>query len=642
MNGRTGLSVCAGLSVLICCAGQAAGQNALGDGRALDRNLRVGSGGVNTPVRDLQSQIRYNNAIVTGQAAGGRSFRGDLGYRADNEFGASLGSDANYTFRRDAAYSAAPLLGIRTSDAVRYQFALSTGSALPTQLAGTYGAVNRYSAVTTGSDVDARVRSVVPAPVDTARVSGTGPISDGTGGQLRSTSRFTTERAIRPTLVGFTNDDAGGEYTITASPLLGVNLFKSGQSERIPEPRPGETLPSLPGQRLEDLPAQPGQPNNRPVVSPLSGFEAGAGNSPSALEAFGTSNVPRIDNAIRGAALGPSSIDHQRVLSRFETAYLDNAEGVRGGQPSTAPGSDGRLPTGPDTDPGDATASNGASSPVGRNDSTLASLGWEQQLVRTRASLRGEDPVEALNRFERDRTASEQAESQPSGVSSLGPLTVNLDEDALRTELEAMARAGNKLGLTPETLRALRTAGVNFDRLDGGLLPSRGRRVDEESYKRSMAAGQDMLAAGRFFDAEERFARALSAAPADALASIGRVHAQVGGGLYLSAAANLRRLIIDHPELLASTFSEDLVPKPERVARIRGQLLDVLEAKRDRGNALGRDAGLLLAYLGHITGDVQTTQRGLGEFEQRLNEDEKADAALAELLSKVWLEPTAK
>lgn len=602
--------------IVLACAGSAFGQNALGDGRALDRNLMVGSGGVNTQVRDLQAQIRFNNAVVTGTAAGGRAFRGDLGYRADTDFGAALGSDTTYTFRRDSAFSAAPMMGIRASDAVRYQFALATGSSLPPQFAGAGGGYLRDMSVSRGSDVDTRVPG---GAVRQERAGGAGP--------MRSTSQFMTERAIRPTVVGFTNDQSGGQYTITASPLLGVNLFKSGQTETEARPAGERDLPAIPGQRVDEKASQTRLPTDRPIVNPLTGFEAGVHQTPSALESFGTANVPMVDSMVRSGVMATNNVEHQRVLDRFEAAYRD--------RPATG------VLEAPGTEPGEQRA--GGQTDAQPGAAHMTAMPWEHQLVRTRAALRGEDPVEAIKKFEQERARESTARAAGStglsstGQSSLGAPAASVDEEALKREAEAMARAGSRLGLTPDTLRALRSAGINFEKLDGGLVESRSRAVDQESYQRNMQAAQRFLADGRFFDAEERFARAMASSPMDPMAAIGRVHAQLGGGLYMSASANLRRLMMDHPELLSSTFGEGLVPNAERTARIRGQLLDVLESRRERGNVLGRDAGLLLAYLGHITRDAALTKRGLDEFGRRLTDEEKTDAALLELLRGVWL-----
>src|SRR5687767_15038803 len=60
------------------------------DGRALDANPRVGSGGYNSgPIRDT---LRVNpNNIVTGNVTGGREFRGHVPYTDPREFRGTVG-----------------------------------------------------------------------------------------------------------------------------------------------------------------------------------------------------------------------------------------------------------------------------------------------------------------------------------------------------------------------------------------------------------------------------------------------------------------------------------------------------------------------------------------------------------------------
>src|SRR5436190_12147983 len=128
------LCIAAGLGLCVVGARCARAQNALGGGQVLDHNLRQGSGGFNTPVRDINALIKFNNAVVTGNALFGKSFRGNVGYLATDDFRASLGSTELFPERRDLAQSAFPLAGVRGTDALQYQFALSTGQAPPTML----------------------------------------------------------------------------------------------------------------------------------------------------------------------------------------------------------------------------------------------------------------------------------------------------------------------------------------------------------------------------------------------------------------------------------------------------------------------------------------------------------------------------
>ncbi len=100
---------------------EASAQNALGGGDALDANLQMRDG---RRVRrnTAGAKVDYNarNLLITGNVAGGRGFRGSVGYTAANDFrtdfssssvpdsvrqNVSLGSDNLYSFRADSALS---------------------------------------------------------------------------------------------------------------------------------------------------------------------------------------------------------------------------------------------------------------------------------------------------------------------------------------------------------------------------------------------------------------------------------------------------------------------------------------------------------------------------------------------------------
>ena len=103
-----------GLSALLAMTGTATAQDALGAGDALgqgdrlDGNSRVGSGGSNGRTqfrRPSNSDFRDRNYIVTDSVAGGRGFRGEVGYMASGDFTGRLGSDDSKSFRSGSALS---------------------------------------------------------------------------------------------------------------------------------------------------------------------------------------------------------------------------------------------------------------------------------------------------------------------------------------------------------------------------------------------------------------------------------------------------------------------------------------------------------------------------------------------------------
>ena len=86
---------------------------------------------------------------------------------------------------------------------------------------------------------------------------------------------------------------------------------------------------------------------------------------------------------------------------------------------------------------------------------------------------------------------------------------------------------------------------------------------------------------GRFFDAEERFTAALSVRQGDPMAAVGRIHSQLGAGMFLSAAINLRGLLVAHPELAGVKYVPALLPGKEamakRIERLTGQPAEFLQ-----------------------------------------------------------------
>lgn len=197
----------------------ALGQTALGDGQVLDRNLST-QGRTNTRVKNIEQQIRFNNDVLEGRAGRGRSFQGDLGYRSTDNFAGSLGSDSLYNFRRDSTSGDfAALPGVRTSDALRYQFALT-------------GAGGGRS---TGLSESARAlfteRSLGQVASGSNSPTSTGPLGTSAVSSLRSVSQYTSDAAQAATVLGYAGTDQTGRFALTASPLRGIAPTPLGGAE---------------------------------------------------------------------------------------------------------------------------------------------------------------------------------------------------------------------------------------------------------------------------------------------------------------------------------------------------------------------------------------------------------------------------
>jgi hypothetical protein len=510
MNGRT-----AGLGVaLIAAAGGALGQGQKADGRKLDANQQIGSGGINASARaDYSAELALRTAIVTGNAPNGLSFRGDVGYTSPREFRGDLGSDDLFEFRRDSVYSGLSGLGLRGTDALQYQFALTAGSSPPRSLAGAL-TVARDTFVPVG--VPELTRPGGPAGGGAAGLSG--PLTrvdpdsytdlSGAGlWKLRSASGYLADRSLAQTLVGSIPAGEGRTVGVTASPLGGIRAVE-------------------------------------PLVSPESALLR--------------------DTAGTRRSLAPAA---NRPLFQDTTTRVD-------------------VVTGYDRYVG------------GVRESFARSLG-----LRTGESPAADDltaRMEAQNAKLREYLNTVRAQgAEPLVTEGLG--------DA---------------GVEQSTIDALREGGARIDRLIEGT-PG----VERNFYVLHMTEGRSRMAEADFFQAEARFSMALSIREGDATASIARVHAQLGAGLFLSASVNLRETLSAHPLLIGAGYAPDLIPAPDRL----GLIAERLRGQAPAEGASGRSAALLLAYVGHHLGRNDLVAEGL----DRLDAD--GEDRLSRVLRLVWL-----
>lgn len=223
-NLKTALAITAG--ALFLSAEYAQAQNRLGSGRGQQRNTARYPRGQPPASRDINTELRYRNAVVTGNVPGS-SFRGDIGYRSPLEFRGATGSDDLFAFRRDSLYSGLGGTGIRGTDALQYQFGLSTGM--------------RPSGVLTGSlVVDRGFRGASPTDLrpddpgdiirrrlpDDPRLDGRGTnLNRGARvDALRSTSTYLANRSLSTELLGRRPLDTGDALEITAGSLSGVRF----------------------------------------------------------------------------------------------------------------------------------------------------------------------------------------------------------------------------------------------------------------------------------------------------------------------------------------------------------------------------------------------------------------------------------
>ena len=574
------LTLAAGLAAALGAAPVALGQNALGDGhaldnslnsgtsgynglvrsgagRALDNNLRQGSGGWNGAGQDFGSEIAYRNAIVTGNVGAGREFRGSVGYTAADDFRGFLGSNATFRFERDSFYSGLATRNLSGMDAIRNPLAYTVAGQRDTVFAGGL-IINRAGVGTTAGVVD---RGIDPRT----------PVADMFGNiahSLRSPSFQVTQAQQMPEVIAVRNDpNTSGVFDVmSASPLIGIRslrsdspLFNPIQSESASDRvLPGTTLPGM------------GDPD---------------------------AEADRIET-------NPRRSSHEVVLDKLRTPV--GAQAIAR-EPMAIPGAPEARPVPVEPIlPGDDTDTEEDES-TGMQANMLTPPKFDQNLENLRALL-----LDAQLRPTEDWMT--EPETPTPGESTDGDQNAD-DRAKTAPELAAEILAGKSVVITEFV-----------------SVPTEGN-----VFAAHMRRGQELLEEGRWFDAEERFTAALAVRPGDPIAAAARVHTQIAAGMYRSATVNIRNLLRAYPEMIVTRFDEALVGSTERTDRVKEQL----RKRSELSTVMARDCALLLAYLGYQTQDAQTIDDAFGRIDRIVGDMDQSPDELELTLRELWLTPDA-
>lgn len=533
-------------------------QTALGNGRGLEADLS-GRGVGNTPRPDFMNEVRMRNDLVTGNAVGGRSFRGSVGYRSGDEFRGLLGSDELFSFRRDSVGGGAAGLGLRGTSSLQYQYSYSTANqfSAPSSLSRSGGATDM-------NKVELSSRLSTPRRVESNRTTNFG---DGWNalaprmGTLRSTSTFNSIAGLNPVVLG-SRETRDGLESLTASSLLGLRTVLT-RREGVPGALP------------------PGATNQ--AANPQSA-------TPATANGLSTSTRPEGNNEVRTS--------YAQVASRLRTAS---------GKLPLA--SAGRVPA-------EGAAEGNISGEAGGDPLDAA---WETRLNTLRAQL------ETASRQREEQLLRENIRRKITGAKPA------LTQDAMISQDKGLEE--EKPGRLVDAFDA---ATLEMLRQAAGEVGSYTETVvDRDLYSGYMVKGTAALAAGKYFDAEEQFARALSISPGDPMASAARLNSQLGGSLFLSAALNLEALLLKHPELATTRYTGSAVPSRKRLDDIVILLRERIANDVKIGASPPRDASLLLAYVGYQINDGGMVSEGLAALAASNRTPASPDALLA-LLKVVW------
>jgi len=575
---HTTLATIAAIAVTLALAGLAAAQQRINDGRQLDNNLRRGSGGINE-ARPSGGYGAYQNALVTGNVGGLARFRGEVDYLAPGEFSDLTGADDTFDFRRTAAPG-----NVFTRRPGRGD---PTGGLLP-QAYDNRIILRAGSGVSAGdlSGFNTRLRA--------------GQRDDVTSFQLGQTARnegISTLSASAidqgPPPLAVTVDRTGRLLQIQASPLMGVRRVAVGTlGRRTQLDRP--TPPGVPPAEFDPTDVAPGAPEGGPdaegLTPPDAALNAGLRADP-AIEArladlmVAPAEVIGTQLTADESTPDPTGADERAAA---DTLLLARTMFRRGAEDAEAGGQD-----------------------------VYADL---LQRIRKTAAMNAQDQLAALR--SPDPADAEQGDPNNRLVSPIKPPAFRTPAEALADQIEQ----ADPDAVTPEAKKQAIEALVN--QLDYDLPPMRTLSgVGDTVYDEAMTEAEDAMREGKYFVAEGHYVRAISVRPATPLARVGRTHAQLGAGLYLSAAFNLRRVFTAHPELIAARYEFPLLPDADRLDKIEEDLETMQKESQ-------RDAPVLLrAYIAYQRGDQSQVDHLLSVLATRTPDD-----PILKLLQRIWRE----
>ena len=138
------------------------------------------------------------------------------------------------------------------------------------------------------------------------------------------------------------------------------------------------------------------------------------------------------------------------------------------------------------------------------------------------------------------------------------------------------------------------------------------QQMKPTAFSTLMVQAEALLKQGKYLEAADAYQTAITTDPDDALAVIGRAHAELGAGMYESAANDLKFVFTKKPELTSVRYSLGDFIAPGR----QNYLIKDLESLSTNSGP-GNTASFLLCYMYYNTGRPQDVQAELGRWNNR-------------------------
>lgn len=621
-------------------------QDALGGGNALDRDLTMKQRhGQHAGALDANSQVGSNrinataprtdfysrNLIVTGDVAGGRGFRGSVGYLEQSEFMGKTGADDN---RQWDAYAALSTPQAIQSGLDPFKATQQYGAVLYSR---SYSDAAARDILTNQQPLDARL-AFDRFTADAMRMARQADLIDAANTRDTAARQNWRQEGKQPGVGASSGVGAAGnaQSGVPVDALLsGMGLTAYERQQLKQDVLSGRTNRAWLGQVWNErmLAADASQADAArltPTVAAeyntlLDTMRARAGMAPRAPGDPADIGVLRPDGG-QSAGTGPRRNADGTVAPGTDP----NGATQPGSQPGALPvNQPGALPSGVQPLPTTQQPENSANSAERRRQELQEQLDAQLERLRDELAYSGPDARRAAPRKDRLGVSQSGQGTAKGGASPANPSGTN--------------PSGARSGQPGSEVRADDEADRKVDLDAMALVLRHGQHMqslvpeDAGYIKDMMQLAEESMRTGDFFRAEQRFQSVLAVIPGHPLALAGVTNSQVGAGLSISAALSLRKLFTLHPEMIDTRFGPEVLPSPERLedglATARTRLRAAMSPQAGPVLAADRfDYGLLIAYIGFQQGRPEVIEEGLGAMRACREDD-----PMVRLLQGVWL-----
>lgn len=579
-------------------------------GRAHDANTRVGSDGSNDRNNgiDRRGQTVTGNQIVTGNVTGGRAFRGNLGYRDPLEFRGSISRPSD-RFVRDSV--GAPT---RTQPSLGYQPLAFYGDdrATPPPLGfvrdGSTGGYRGIGQTTVATGV----RN--PAYQSTTQIFGAGssllrPSDVLFGGRepggsqsILSASPLYGVRPIGEGPVLGVNDDPSRPSTIGTRDRFGMNRGQIDRMQQELNDAGGADDEANGADGAQDGAPTPGiiNPEARPQRSIGGGLEDGGSGG---ANAGGRINADRLAGSVntgqslqRRVLVPPAQQSaqyrqlEQRLAQRQAAGTLTDEEANRQAR---------LLARARDA------AAGGAGAPAG--EAAGNAPGADEPAPAAAPRRRGGAAVPPPDAPDGQPEPMPDDEPQPEADAPASAAPAPAAEADV--EPQPAAPAGEA---APEPLR----------------IKSLAEGVEAKGLRELLASAEELMKAGKFASAIEKYGAAQQVAPNNPLIVLGRAHAELGATYYGRAEQSLRQAIEADPALLMGQYDLEAFVGRDRLGFVVKDLKQI--SNTEAGAARPH---LLLAYIAY---SMPGNEAAAAQYLDAAAERSKGADPLIDLMRKNW------